>query len=63
MTDHSPLIPSDLLAIMQCPKCTGSLAERPEPPALVCTQCSTAYAVRDGIPNMIVDEAESPQEG
>jgi uncharacterized protein len=61
MTDKSRLIPADLLAIMQCPKCTGTLVERPDPPALVCTTCGTAYAVRDGIPNMIVEEAENPK--
>lgn len=60
MTDHPLLIPSELLAIMQCPKCTGTLTERLDPPALVCSDCGTAYAVRDGIPNMIIEEADSP---
>jgi len=60
MTEPQPLIPPDLLAIMQCPKCTGDLVERPDPPALVCSDCGLAYAVRDGIPNMIVEEAEGP---
>ena len=59
MTDGNTLIPPDLLSIMQCPKCAGSLAERPEPPALVCSECDTAYAVRDGIPNMIIEESEA----
>jgi uncharacterized protein YbaR (Trm112 family) len=59
MTDRQPLIPPDLLAIMQCPKCSGTLKERLEPPALLCSDCGTAYAVRDGIPNMIVEEADT----
>ena len=55
MTDV-PLISPDLLAIMQCPRCTGHLTERPEPPALVCNDCGHVYPVTDGIPNMIVNE-------
>ncbi len=49
------LISPDLLAIMQCPKCTGKLVERPELPALVCQDCGHAYPVKDGIPNMIAE--------
>lgn len=54
------LIDPELLAIMQCPACRGSLSERAEPPALVCDGCGLAYPVRDGIPVMLVDEAERP---
>jgi len=51
------LISPDLLAIMQCPLCTGELVEQNEPPALVCAKCGHAYPVVDGIPNMVVDTA------
>lgn len=54
MTDDT-LISPELLAIMQCPLCTGALAEQKEPPALVCQKCAHVYPVVDGIPNMIVD--------
>lgn len=58
MTDKT-LISPDLLEIMQCPACAGALAERMDPPALVCQgECGRAYPVRDGIPVMLVDEAE-----
>jgi uncharacterized protein YbaR (Trm112 family) len=60
MSDHEPLIAPSLLAIMQCPACTGDLGERHEDPALVCGSCGRAYAVRDGIPNMLIDEAALP---
>jgi uncharacterized protein YbaR (Trm112 family) len=61
MTSSEPLIPPRLFAIMQCPACAGELTERPEPPALVCGgECGRAYAVVDGIPNMIVEEAVEP---
>ena len=55
MTDH--LIDQELLAIMQCPSCTGTLTERLDPPALVCSDCGLQYPVRDGIPVMLIDEA------
>lgn len=54
MTDDT-LISPELLAIMQCPICTGKLAEQTDPPALVCQACGHVYPVVDGIPNMIVD--------
>ena len=53
-----PLVSPDLLAIMQCPACEGELSERSEPPALVCAGCGLAYPIRDGIPVMLVEEAE-----
>lgn len=55
MTDH--LIDQELLAIMQCPACTGNLKERIEPPALVCSDCGLQYPVRGGIPVMLIEEA------
>jgi uncharacterized protein YbaR (Trm112 family) len=55
MTDH--LIDPALLEIMQCPSCTGTLVERPDPAALVCADCGLQYPVRDGIPVMLIDEA------
>lgn len=61
MTSSEPLISPRLLAIMQCPACAGELVERPEPPALVCQgECGRAYAVVDGIPNMLIEEATEP---
>ncbi len=60
MTHDQRLVPPDLLAIMQCPACAGELSERPEPPALVCSSCHRAYPVRDGIPVMLIDEADPP---
>ena len=50
------LIPPELLAIMQCPRCSGELTERLDPPALVCTKHQHTYPVRDGIPIMLVDD-------
>lgn len=47
-----------LLEILVCPKCKGELEHRTDPEALVCHDCELIYAVQDGIPIMLVDEAE-----
>lgn len=52
----------ELLDILVCPKCKGELEYRPEGSegeALLCHECRLRYAVDDGIPVMLVDEAES----
>jgi len=46
-----------LLRILVCPKCKGELEHRESESALVCTACRLRYAIRDGIPIMLVDEA------
>jgi len=58
MSEDRTLIDEKLLAIMQCPACGGVLVERLDPPALVCGGCSLAYPVREGIPVMLIEEAE-----
>lgn len=60
MSDNPTLIDPKLLAIMQCPACAGELSERMEPPALVCADCGRSYPVREGIPVMLIEEAEQP---
>ena len=46
-----------LLAMLVCPKCKGQLEYRESEPSLVCPACRLRYAIRDGIPIMLVDEA------
>ena len=58
MTNEEPLVSPDLLAIMQCPACAGDLSERMENPALVCADCGRAYPIREGIPVMLIEEAQ-----
>lgn len=49
----------ELLDILVCPKCKGDLEYRADPPeSLVCHACALVYAVDDGIPVMLVDEAK-----
>lgn len=49
-----------LLNILACPVCKEKveLCEG----KLVCVRCGRRYPIRDGIPIMLVDEAEEPQE-
>ncbi len=54
------LLPDGLLEIMQCPKCAGSLAEREEPPSLVCSLCRIAYPVEEGGIPVMLEEAAKP---
>jgi uncharacterized protein YbaR (Trm112 family) len=49
--------PEQLLAILVCPKCKGDLEFVESESALVCHKCRLRYAVRDGIPVMLIDEA------
>ena len=47
-----------LLEILVCPKCRGALEYREGESALLCHACRLRYAVRDGIPIMLIDEAK-----
>ncbi|MCI0343364.1 MAG: hypothetical protein L0216_19835 [Planctomycetales bacterium] len=48
----------DLLDILACPHCLTPVREDGE--KLVCTrpECGLRYAVEDGIPNMLIDDAD-----
>lgn len=48
-----------LLEILACPKCVGKLEYRPEESVLVCHACRLRYSIQDGIPVMLIDEAET----
>ena len=51
-------VDKELLEILACPVDKAPLAE--EGDRLVCTTCRRRYPVRDGIPVMLVEEAEPP---
>lgn len=50
------MVDQDLLAILACPACKGDVEEQDG--KICCTGCGRKYPVRDGIPIMLVDEAE-----
>lgn len=47
----------ELLELLVCPKCKGTLEYRESQSELVCRKCELRYPVRDGIPIMLIDEA------
>ncbi|MDH4229169.1 MAG: Trm112 family protein [Nitrospirota bacterium] len=49
---------SELRAQLVCPCCKGELDYREQPETLSCHTCRLRYAVEDGIPVMLIDEAE-----
>ena len=49
-------VPKDLLEILACP--VDHAPVREDGDRLVCDGCGRRYPVRDGIPVMLVDEAE-----
>ena len=50
------MVDEELLRILACPVCKADVVLKDN--KIVCTQCGRKYPVRDGIPIMLVDEAE-----
>lgn len=48
----------ELLDILVCPKCKGELEYREDDEELRCHDCRLRYEIDDGIPVMLVEEAE-----
>jgi uncharacterized protein YbaR (Trm112 family) len=42
---------------MACPKCKGDLVLSPSGNWIDCPACRLRFAIEDGIPNMLIDEA------
>ncbi len=50
-------ISEELLGILVCPKCKGELTQAED--AFTCAACALRYPIKDGIPVMLIDEAEA----
>ena len=50
------MIDPALLEILACPACKTPVALQAE--RLVCAQCARRYPIREGIPVMLIEEAE-----
>ena len=50
------MIDEQLLAILACPACRGDVELKND--RIVCKGCGRKYPVKDGIPVMLVDQAE-----
>lgn len=52
-------ISKDLMEILACPQCKGKVRLVEDQSAIICESCRLSYPVRDDIPVMLIDEAES----
>ncbi len=52
------MIDQKLLEILACPACKTEVKLEGE--RLVCVQCLRRYPIREGIPVMLIEEAERP---
>ncbi len=50
------MIDPQLLELLACPACKAAV--RLDGERLVCTRCGRRYPIRDGIPVMLIEEAE-----
>lgn len=55
------MIDKELLDILACPACKGNILYDEENEKLNCQKCKRRYPIRDGIPVMLIDEAELPE--
>jgi uncharacterized protein YbaR (Trm112 family) len=53
----------ELLEILVCPNDRGEVTYIEADEVIVCGSCGYRYPVRDGIPVMLIDEAEKPTRG
>jgi uncharacterized protein YbaR (Trm112 family) len=52
------VIDKELLEILACPACKGEVFLDETKEKIVCKACGRKYPIRDGIPVMLIDEAE-----
>lgn len=50
------MIDEDLLKILACPACRGEVEHKEH--KVICLKCGRRYPVKDGIPIMLVEEAQ-----
>ena len=53
------MLDKKLLEILVCPKCRSELVYNEERCFLICESCCLRYDVKDGIPLLLIDEAEA----
>ncbi|MDD5730439.1 MAG: Trm112 family protein [Candidatus Omnitrophica bacterium] len=50
------MIDKELLEILACPACKGDVELKGN--LIVCKKCGKKYPIKDGIPVMLIDEAQ-----
>jgi len=53
------MLSKELLDILACPKCKGDLEYDKKNDKLLCKACRLKYNIKDDIPIMLIDEAET----
>ncbi len=62
-SENAYTLSKTLLDILACPACKGEITYDEEAQKLVCVgACKRRYPIREGIPVMLIDEAEMPDE-
>jgi uncharacterized protein YbaR (Trm112 family) len=56
------MIDKELLAILVCPVCKGTLDLNETTAQLICAQCKVGYPIEDGIPNLLPDSGKPIEE-
>ncbi len=54
------MIDKELLDILACPACKADVELKAQ--RIVCKKCGLRFPIRDGIPVMLIEEAEKPDE-
>lgn len=52
------MLSKDLLEILGCPKCKGTLEYQEDKEILICHTCRVRFPITDGIPELLQDRAE-----
>jgi uncharacterized protein YbaR (Trm112 family) len=55
------MISSDLLNILRCPMDPSNTRLRLDNDRLICERCATRFRIKDGLPVLIIEEAELPE--
>jgi len=53
------MLDPELLRILACPVCKTEVEYRQDTQRIICKTCGRRYPVKDDIPIMLVDEAET----
>ncbi|MFQ5533039.1 MAG: Trm112 family protein [Candidatus Methylomirabilales bacterium] len=54
------MIDKEFLEILACPACKGEVRLDEKAERIICEACGRRYPIRNGIPVMLIDEAELP---
>jgi uncharacterized protein YbaR (Trm112 family) len=52
-------VSTELMEILVCPKCRGAIYLEASQRGIICDNCRLRYEVRDGIPIMLIEQAQS----